>query len=304
MIRYSLRQLECVVAAAETGSVAAAGLRLRLAQPSVSSAIKKLEAQLGLQIFIRRHAQGVTPTPQGQRFIAEARNLLAQAQDLQRQAETEGQVIGGELRIGSFLTLAPAYAPRLIKRFQQLHPGTEVRLSEGVQGELLAGLREGRFDLALLYRVDLPDDIHAVDVKVLAPQVLLPANHRLARQRKIKLRDLAQDKLVLLDIEPSRTYFQRVLRQAGVMAVPSFASPSIELVRGLVGQGLGYSLLITRPHGDHSYDGNELCVRPIADEVEPGIIAVAKLASARLTRTASTFETFCVKEFKRFGRTS
>ncbi len=300
MIRFSLRQIACAVAAAELGSVAAAGLKLGMAQPSVSSAIKKLEEQIALQIFIRQHAHGVMPTPQGARFLAEARNLLAQAGDLQRSAAAEGHAVSGELQVGSFLTLAPAYAPRLISRFQARFPDARIRLSEGVQEQLLSGLRDGRFDLALLYRIDLPDDIRAIDVKFLAPKVLLPAAHPLAARKSVPLRALAAEKLVLLDIQPSRTYFLRILQQAGLTPQVIHSSPSIELVRGLVGQGLGYSMLITRPHGDHAYDGQELAVRSISDRVEPGVIAIASLKSMRMTRLASTFEEFCVKEFKSF----
>ena len=301
MLRYSLRQIECAVAAAELGSVAAAGLKLGLTQPSVSSAIKKLEDQLGLQIFIRQHALGVVPTPQGARFLAEARNLLAQAGDLQRSAEAEGHAVSGELHVGSFLTIAPTYAPRLISRFQTQYPDARIRLAEGAQEQLLGGLREGRFDLALLYRVDLPEDFRAIDVKVMAPHVLLPARHPLAARKSVPLRALAQEKLILLDIQPSRTYFLRVLRQAGLAPDVVHTSPSMELVRGLVGQGLGYSLLITRPFGDHAYDGQKLAVRPISDRVEPGIVSIASLKSTRMTRLASTFEEFCVKEFRTFG---
>jgi DNA-binding transcriptional LysR family regulator len=98
---------------------------------------------------------------------------------------------------------------------------------------------------------------------------------------------------------PSRTYFTRILESAGITPKISFASPSLELVRGLVGQGLGYSLLITRPHGDATYDGEQLAIRPIVEDVEDGVIAIAALKSLRPTRLISTFEEFCVNFFKR-----
>ena len=78
----------------------------------------------------------------------------------------------------------------------------------------------------------------------------------------------------------------------------AFASPSLEVVRGLVGQGLGYSILVTRPHGDHAYAGEDLAVRPIADEVERGVIALAALKQMRKTRLVSAFEAHCVDFFR------
>ena len=68
-----------------------------------------------------------------------------------------------------------------------------------------------------------------------------------------------------------------------------------------VGQGLGYSILVTRPHGDHSYAGDALEVRTIADEVERGVIALAALKQMRKTRLVSAFETHCVEYFQNVG---
>lgn len=303
MLRFTLRQLEFATTTAEMGSVAAAAEKLGVAQPSVSAAIKKLEEQIGLQVFIRQHAQGMTPSPQGQRFLTEARSLLLQAEDLQRTAAFEGVRVAGDVNVGCFLTLAPAYAPQLVSSFQEQFPEARVQLEEGAQEDLLAGLRGGNFDLALLYRVDLPDDIRAVDVAEIAPHVVLPSRHRLAKGDKVSLKELQGEKLVLLDLQPSRTYFMRVLAGAGVNVTPSYVSPSLEMVRGLVGQGLGYSLLITRPSGDRSYDGRKLAVRPIAERVEPGIVSIASLRNMRMTRTAAAFEAHCIKMFKSIGST-
>ena len=75
------------------------------------------------------------------------------------------------------------------------------------------------------------------------------------------------------------------------------SSPSLELVRGMVGQGLGYSLLVTRPYGDRTYDGESLAIRPIAEATEPGVISLAGLKAARPTRLVSTFAQYCEKFF-------
>jgi DNA-binding transcriptional LysR family regulator len=297
MLRFTLRQLEYALAIAERGSLAGAAQSLGVAQPSLSASLQKLEDQLGLQLFIRHHAQGVTPSPQGLRFLAEARSLVAQGRDFQRDTSNAGELVAGELTMGSFMTIAPVYAPKLIAGFQKLYPQARLRLEDGVQDELVAGLRNGRFDLALLYKLDLPDDLKVTELASVTPYVLLNASHRLARQTRVSLHDLADDPLVLLDVLPSRTYFTRLLESNGIQPKVSFVSPSLELVRGLVGQGLGYSLLITRPFGDHAYDGEALAIRPIVEDVEDGVIAMAALKNLRPTRLISTFEEFCVSFF-------
>ncbi len=299
MLRFTLRQLEHALAIAELGSLAKAAMRLGVAQPSLSASLQKLEAQLGLQLFIRHHAQGVTPSPQGLRFLNEARSLVAHGNDFQRDSTVAGMLVEGEIAIGSFSTFAPVYAPKLIAEFQRRYPKTRIKLEEGAQEHLITGLYSGRFDIVLLYRLDMPDDLKVIELARLKPHVLLNANHVLARKKQVSLHDLSEDQFILLDVLPSRTYFTRILESAGITPKISFASPSLELVRGLVGQGLGYSLLITRPHGDATYDGEQLAIRPLVEEVEDGVIAIAALKSLRPTRLISTFEEFCVNFFAR-----
>jgi DNA-binding transcriptional LysR family regulator len=299
MLRFTLRQVEYALAIAEHGSLAGAAQNLGVAQPSLSASLQKLEEQLGLQLFIRHHAQGVTPSPQGRRFLNEARSLIAHGRDFQRSSGDAGELVEGELTLGSFMTIAPIYAPKLIASFQKQFPQARLRLEDGVQDELIAGLRTGRFDLALLYKLDMPDDLKVTELAAVKPYVLLNAKHPLAGKKRISLHDLTGDPLILLDILPSRTYFTRLLESQGITPKVSFTSPSLELVRGLVGQGLGYSLLITRPHGDHAYDGEALVIRPIVEEVEDGVIAIAALKNLRPTRLISTFEEFCVSFFKK-----
>ena len=301
MLRYTLRQIEYAVAIWDHGSVAAASAHLGVAQPTLSASLAKLEAQIGLQLFIRHHAQGVSPSPAGLRFLAEARNLLTHAQDLQRDTAAAGTAIEGQLALASFATIAPSFVPPLIKGFMSQHPKVSIRMAEGTQDELLKGVRSGAFDVALLYDVDMPEDFAVTPLASFAPHVLLPGKHKLTRLKNVPLVALKDEPFVLLDIAPSRTYFTRILEGAGIVPNVAFSSPSLEVVRGLVGQGLGYSILVTRPFGDHSYAGEELAVRPIADAVERGVIALAALRQMRKTRLVSAFEAHCVDYFRTIG---
>lgn len=298
MLRYTLRQLEYALAAAERGSVAAAAQAFGVAQPSVSAAIKKLEDQLGLQLFIRQHAQGVKPSAQGERFLAQARDLLRHAEEVQREAGEASGEVSGELTLGCFATLAPAYLPELVRRFRTEYPRASLKLRDGTQDDLIAGLRHGTFDLALLYKVDLPANLRVSELATFTPYVLLSGAHRLAKRRKVPLAELAGEPFILLDIPPSRTYFTRILEAQGLTSTAAYSSPSLELVRGLVGQGLGYSILITRPQGDMSYEGQPLAVKPILEEVEEGVVALAALATVRPTRLILAFEQFAKAFFE------
>lgn len=290
MIRYTLRQLEYFTACVETGSLAAAAARLNVSQPSISAALAKLEAQLGVQLLLRHHAQGVSPTASGERLLQVARNLLTHASDLQRLAESAGEAVSGEVRIGGFLTLGPAYLPGLVAAVRERYPQLQLRLGEATQDRLIEELRRGRHELALLYDIDLPDDLRRTPLTELTPHVLLSAAHPLARRKRIALTELAEEPMILLDVPPSRGYFTGLLTAAGVEPRIAFSSPSLELVRGLVGRGLGYSLLVTRPHGDVSQDGQPLAARPIAGAVATSQVVLASLRALRPTRAMTAFE--------------
>ena len=293
MITYSRRQLCYFVAAADHGSIAGAARALNISQPSISTAIAKLEANFGVRLLLRHHAHGVSLTPAGQPLLAEARSLLAHAGELAEHARGLGETVRGRLDVGCFVTLAPSYMPAIARGFTTAHPEVDIRLHEGHQDELLRGLESGRFMVALLYDFDLGGDLALAPLADLAPYALLPGDHPLARRAKVALAELAPLPLVLLDMPPSRDYFTSLFLKAGHQPLIRFRSPSIETVRGMVGNGMGYSLLVTRPAGDQSYDGRPLACRPLADDVEPGRVVLARLGQSRPTRLTEAFVEYC-----------
>ena len=299
MIPFTLRQLAYFVAAAEQGSVAGAARALNISQPSISAAIARLEAVFAVQLFVRHHARGVVPTAIGRRLLGEARGLLAQAEEIGESVHELGRTMRGRLAIGCFVTFAPLYMPNLIMRFTTDHPGTELRLSEGYHDDLFEGLESATLDLALLYDFALPPQLEVRPLAAFPPYALLPASHRLARADAVSLRQLVPEPMVLLDQRPSRDYFTSLFRGYGLEPEIRFLSPSLETVRGLVGNGHGYSLLVTRPTGDVTYDGHAVVAVPIAEPVEPGRIVIAYPAGTRPTHLARAFVDYATAWFRR-----
>lgn len=297
MASYTLRQLKYFVTTVECGSVAEASRKLYIAQPSISTAIKGLEESFGVQLFIRHHAQGVSLTPSGARFYRKAQELLRMAHEFEQNALADNDVVAGQIDIGCFETVAPLYLPRLIAGFRERYPGVEIRISDGEQQELVQGLTAGRFDLALLYEHDLDGTI-ATDPLMPAqrPYALLPEDHRFARQDKVSLRDLALEPMILLDVQPSRTYFVSIFEELGLNPHIAFSSPSIEMVRGMVGQGFGFSVLVTRPHSECTYDGKKVVMVNIAEDVSASGLVAAWLKRAQLTKPAQLFVDYAREE--------
>lgn len=297
MANYTLRQLKYFVTTAKCRSVAEASRKLYIAQPSISTAIKGLEDSFGVQLFIRHHAQGVSLTPSGARFYNKAQKLLRMAHIFEQNALADNDMVSGQINIGCFETVAPLILPKLIRGFKTLYPGVETIIRDGEQHELVQNLTAGNLDVALLYHHELN---HHISTDVLAeprkPYVLLPANHRFAQQTQVSLAELATEPMILLDVLPSRNYFVNLFTQAGITPNIVFSSPSIEMVRGMVGQGLGFAILVTRPYGQYSYDGQPLVAIDLQDEVEGSGLVVAWLTRNQLTKPAQLFVEFCKTE--------
>lgn len=296
MIHYTLKQLAYFAAAAERGSVTGAAKALHVSQPSVSTAIAHLERAFGAQFFLRHHAQGLSLTPAGRRLFAEARGLLAHADELGRDARNADERVRGELQLGYFVTFAPYYLPGLLMRFAKLHPEVAVRLHEGDMETLRRALALGTLELALVYDLALGPELARETLAALQPYALLPDGHRLARRRKVPLRALAGEPFILLDLPHSREYFRSIFLAYGLEPEVRYTTPSLEMVRGLVARGHGVGLLNIRPAGDRAYDGSALACRPLAEDTPPLRIVLARPAQARPTRAAEALVA-CARDY-------
>ena len=204
---------------------------------------------------------------------------------------------GSRLSVACFHTFGPFIMPRLIQRME----GIGIRLVEGDQRRLSESLRAGESEVALLYDIDLGDDLETIPLDHLSPYVLLPDGHRLAAQTEIEATELAEEPMVLLDAPPSADYFVGVMRAAGVEPLIAHRSISFEMVRGLVGHGLGYALLVTKPATDMTYDGMKLVARPLVGQPVPSSIVIAYRKGETLSAPARRFIECCLEVFRKGG---
>ena len=154
-------------------------------------------------------------------------------------------------------------------------------------------MRRGDIDIALLYDFGLGKDIAVQPLAELTPYALLPAGHPLAEAPAVALEALVCEPLILLDLEPSREYFLSLFRDCGLEPRSAIAPSSFEMVRGLVGHGLGYSLLATKPANNMSYDGRALVTRPLSSPVANSRLALATLAGRPFEPQRAEFAGHC-----------
>lgn len=295
MVRFTLKQLIYFIAVAENGGIAQAARALHISQPATAQAVDKLEEITGLTLFIRRHSRGVEMTRQGEEFLRLAHRLVESARQVERDIASIAADLSGKIRFGCFHTISPFHAARLVKGYRSLYPKVEIEVSEERQDELIAGLQSGRIDLALLYDMTLdPTRLEWHVVTTVNPYVVLPAGHALASQATVRLQDLRSVPYVLFDGPGSRDYFRTLLAKMGINPPVSFKSESFESVRSAVGNGLGFSILAMKPSTDQTYDGKQLEIRSIAENIEPIRIVLAQRRNVDTPALVRNFVKYCL----------
>ncbi len=292
-MRFTFRQIEYFVAAGETGSITLAAERTNISQPSISSAISQLEAELGVQLFIRHHAQGLSLTPAGKRLLRDAKSLLTQALNLYDSVSDVTAEIRGTLSVGCMVTMAPMILPELCYSFCASFPRTTITQTVSHHEALIEGLRHAEIDMALLYDLDIPKDIIFQPLVSLPPYVQLCETHPLANHSRISLNELVTEPMILLDLPLSREYFLQFFSDQGLKPLISFRTPYPDLLRTMVANGHGYSLANVRPKADLALDGRRLVRVPLAGRHRPMQIGVACFEGLRPTKLAQAFENHC-----------
>ncbi|MHA6688618.1 LysR family transcriptional regulator [Mesorhizobium sp. A556] len=298
---FSLKPLKYVVAAADCGNVTKAARMLNISQPSISTAISDLEAQLGVQLFVRFHARGIALTPAGESIIGEARLLLKQSQDVFRRAQEWGTELTGEISVGCFETLAARYMPALLKRFLNKHKNVKVNLIEGNQEGVLSLLMSGKTEISVTYQLDLPDNVIAKKLIDLPPKALVSSEHPLANRGTISLKELADEPLILLDLPHSRDYFLDLFRKVQVTPRIAYRCRSQELVRGLVAHGQGYTIYNASPVSDATYDGGRVQMLQLEEALPGSAVVRLHLRDFAMRPAVKAFDAFLQQAFEPSG---
>jgi DNA-binding transcriptional LysR family regulator len=287
MNRTSLRALQYFLEAARNKSVSAAAKALNISPASVSVAISDLEKDLDLQLFVRQPARGMKLTPAGEVIVAEARSLLAHADEFQSRAGALGDSLEGDLSVACFTNLGPAYFSNLLAQFCGLHPSVSVKIYVGDHQEILSGLVGGQFELAVTFDLDVPKNFEWLKLAAIPPQVVLPAKHPLAKAKRVSLKRMASEPLILMDLPHTRDYFMSLFHRLHISPNVRFSSTNFEMVRTLVGNGLGYSILNLMPNSPSTYDGTRVQYVPISEDVrdlEVGCLSIGRVAQRRVAK--------------------
>ena len=241
----NLRDLRYLVALAEYKHFGRAAEASFVSQPTLSTQIRKLEEELGVALF-ERAPRKVLLTDVGREIAQRARGVLNEVEQIRGIAHRTRDPESGTVRLGIFPTLGPYLLPHVIPQLRERFPRLELLLVEEKTEVLLRQLREGRIDAAIL-ALPLHDDQLHQEFLFEEPFVLAgPQGHALATHTSLKLADLAEHSLLLLeDGHCLRDQALEACQLAGALEKPGFRATSLETLRQMVAANVGITLLPT-----------------------------------------------------------
>ncbi|MBS0240140.1 MAG: LysR family transcriptional regulator [Proteobacteria bacterium] len=292
MMRTNFRELRYVVAVAEYGSITVAAEKVGISQPAISAAIRNVEADLGYQLFVRKAAQAATLTPAGKHFISHAKHLLNEVRDFEKYATGLGREISGQLNVGCYGLTAPFLMPSILKALAAQHESVGVTLYENDLAGVVSDLKGGVTDVAITYDLHPDDAINFEKLFEVSLHVIVGETDPLASENQISLQQLVCRPLILLDL-PSEEYWTYVFLMHGLRPSISYRLKSFELVRGMVGAGIGYSFGRLPIIAETSYDGSKIIKKSIKENVPSTSLCLASLKHAQPRRIVDAFAQTC-----------
>jgi DNA-binding transcriptional LysR family regulator len=289
---FTLRQLEYFDAVASGGSIAAASERCHVSASALALALDELEDRLATQLIVRRKGKGVALTTAGTRLLAHARRILSDAETLAADASQAATSLAGRFGIGCYATLAPFFLPGIMGEFQAGHPQLDLEIVEGAAPELHELLLQGRLDTALLYSIDVSPQLAFEPVREYRPYVMVAEDHRLAGRGAVRLAELVDDPLILLNVHPSQLNTEHIFAALGLEPRVGHLTSSFELVRCLAARGLGYAVLFQRPASPLTYDGRRLVTLDIDEAAPPAVVGLARSAGSPPTARYDALRSF------------
>jgi LysR family hydrogen peroxide-inducible transcriptional activator len=270
----TLRDLDYLVALAETRHFGRAAARVHVSQPTLSAQLRKLEDELGVAL-VERRPRRVALTAAGEAVVAHARRMLREADDIRAFARASQDPLGGQLKVGLIPTLGPYLLPRVAPKVARALPKLQLMLHEYQTAPLVERTLAGELDLAILA---LPADTKGLVTRSLFAEaflVAMPQGHRLAQKKRVKAAELEGEKLLLL--EEGHCLRDQALEVCSRLGTEEqdFRATSLETLRQMVASGQGVTLLPRLAAEGPFASARGLVVRPFAPPAPSRVIGAA-----------------------------
>jgi len=283
-----LRHLRTIAAVARHGSFTKAAEELYLAQSAISQQIRRLEQELGVEVF-RRTSRSVELTAEGRVILGYAQRVLAEVDGLHCELEELTGLLRGQLRIGGVYPTGPYDLFGMLADFRAEHPGVAIHMVEDTQDGVLEALRADELDCAFtaLNPDALGNEFAATLLWEEEIVVALPHGHPLSAREQVTFDELATEDLIAYrENSALRRRLERAMADRGLEPRNAFICTEMGAVRGLASKGLGVAVI---PRSIAEQAGPPIELRPIGPERLTWPIALVWRASRRQTPAGKAF---------------
>ena len=256
-----LRQLEIIRAIADTGSFTAAGEKLHVSQSAISRQILLLEEELGEPVF-HRIGRRIRITPAGESLLQLSHRVFRDLQETVSTISDKRESLSGTMRLVGGMTVCLYVFPALLAEVRRVHPHLDMKVTVGSAERSIAMLRSGAGDLGM---ITLPvEATDLVSVPVLEEELLLityPA-HPLAKKKSITPADLDKQDFVLFETGSiTRRLVESFFAREGVEAEIIMETENVEIIKAMVRNGLGISIIPSQAAASDIRTGQLFCSR-------------------------------------------
>jgi DNA-binding transcriptional LysR family regulator len=243
ILDMDVRVLRYVEAVARLGSFTKAAAELRIAQPALSIAVKKLEDELQVRLFIRQPKRVVT-TSEGTLLLGRAKRIFQEFNALRQEFDTSQGLSRGELRVGLPPNFGVDYFPSLLATYNQKYPGISVVANTSSASETRRQIEDGAIDLGLVESRFVAKNWKRAEVGQDEIVLCVRKGHPLARKKSVTGRDLDQLPMVIFD----KSYVQRAIldqrcEECGAQPRVVLQSNYVPLISKAACEGLGAATL-------------------------------------------------------------
>lgn len=239
----NIRDLKYLTAVAELRHFGKAAEACFVSQPTLSTQLKKLEDELGITVF-ERNNKNVMLTEVGKTIVEQAQKILREVDNLKDIAALATDPLSGPFRIGFIPTLGPYILPHIIPALKKAYPKCEFYLIEEKTDAILAGMKDGKLDAAVL-ALPIHDPNLVIEPLFTEPFLLAASkSHALKRRKTAKISDLESETLLLLEEGHClRDQALEFCASHNIHEKTGFRATSLETLRYMVAAGSGVTLL-------------------------------------------------------------
>ena len=292
----SLKAMRYYCTALRLGSIARAAEELNVAASAVGAAIDQIEEQFELTLTIRRRARGIEATADGLVIAQRFQSLLEEFDAILRDGAERRQSLTGDLRVGYYAPVAPAFLPRILSGLLAPDHALTLHLDACDNHAAQDGLRRGDYEVILFVSDETEPWIDHRPLIEAPPYCLMAATHALARRSSVSLADLAKERLVSLNRPLVGDYYRALFQNDGARPTTVATSNSTEMVRSLAGAEGACAILNMLPLTDVSYAGDRLVAVPIEDDL-PSLTLSVGTQKGPQRRAVREFVARCLRYF-------